>query len=213
MNSDTLTSIYLPFWICLCVFAVYLAIRNRKEIAYFDSVYWRYLAVPWKLVTFVIALAAFNLAAPFSGDPSWDYTDSIFMSILTYTTAPWAIGVIYRCFLGKVSWVQLYVAMCTALFSFSWSYDLYLLFRDGAYTDLWLANLKLSALVYIAAGLMWNLIWKEDRGVIFGFMADDWLVEEENHQFSKVVLFVVPFVLFVGVLILAFVWEHFTFLI
>ena len=135
------------------------------------------------------------------------------MSILTYVTAPWAIGVIYRCFTGKVGWVQLYVATCAALFSFSWSYDVYLLFRDGAYTDLWLANLKLSALVYIAAGLMWNLIWKEDRGVIFGFMADDWLVEEENHQFSKVVLFIVPFVLFVGVLILAFVWEHFTFLI
>jgi hypothetical protein len=80
--------IYLAIWLCLCLFAIYLAIRKRAEIGYFSPVYWRYLFQPWKVVTFVLALAAFNLAAPFSGDPTWDYVDSTFMSVLTYTTAP-----------------------------------------------------------------------------------------------------------------------------
>ena len=88
--------IYLPIWFCLCLFAIYLAIRKRAEIGYFSPEYWRYLFQPWKVVTFLIALGAFNIAAPFSGDPTWDYVDSTFMSDLTYTTAPWAIGIVYR---------------------------------------------------------------------------------------------------------------------
>jgi len=34
--------------------------------------------------------------APYSGDPTWDYADAAFMCILTYITAPWAVGVLYR---------------------------------------------------------------------------------------------------------------------
>ena len=199
--------IYLAIWFCLCLFAVYLTIRKRAEIGYFSPVYWRYLLQPWKVVTFLVALAAFNLAAPFSGDPTWDYVDSTFMSVLTYTTAPWAVGIIYKSLLGKASRVQLYVAVCSALFSFSWSYDLYLLLRDGAYTTLWLANLYVSSLVYIAAGLMWNLIWIEGRGVIFGFMADDWPITDSEHKLSKIMFYIIPFALLVGVLIAAFIIE------
>ena len=194
---QSLWVIYLPIWLCLCLLGIYLAIRKRAEIGYFSPIYWRYLLQPWKLVTFVLALAAFNLAAPFSGDPTWDYVDSTFMSALTFATAPWAIGIIYKALFGKASWAQLYVAICTALFSFSWSYDLYLLLRDGAYTTLWLANLYVSSLVYIAAGLMWNLVWIEGRGVIFGFMADDWLITDSEHKISKIIFYVAPFALLV----------------
>jgi hypothetical protein len=56
------------------------------------------------------------------------------------------------------------VALCLWLFSASWSYDLYLLLRDGSYPVTWLANLFASSLLYLSAGLFWNLHWTARTG-------------------------------------------------
>jgi len=70
--------------------------------------------------------------------------------------------------------VELFVAICLWLFSVSWSYDLYLVLRDGSYPTTWLANLLLSASLYLPAGLLWNLDWRPQRGVTFSFLESDW---------------------------------------
>jgi len=49
---------------------------------------------------FLIALSAIVILAPYTGDPTWDYFDAAFMSILTYITAPWSVGTLFR-FLKK----------------------------------------------------------------------------------------------------------------
>ena len=43
-------------------------------------------------MTFVVATAGITLIAPYSGDPTWDYVDSVFMSVLAFATAPWVVG-------------------------------------------------------------------------------------------------------------------------
>ena len=54
----------------------------------------------WKLITFIIAFISFNLIGPFSGDPTWDLYTSSAMSLLTYLSAPWSVGIFYK-FLKK----------------------------------------------------------------------------------------------------------------
>lgn len=66
-----------------------------------------------------------------TSDPTWDYVDAAFMSVLAFATAPWALGTLYGAVRGRATPEQIYVAVCVWLFSVSWSYDLYLLCRDG----------------------------------------------------------------------------------
>ena len=60
------------------------------------------------------------------------------------------------------------------MFSASWSYDLYQLWRHGYYPITWFANLFASSLIYLCAGLFWNLEHVPGRGVIFSFMREGW---------------------------------------
>ncbi len=99
--------------------------------------YWRFLARPWKLTTFAVAAAGLIVIAPYTGDPTWDHVDAAFMSILAFGTAPWAVETLYRAVRDRVPRRQTFVALCVWLFSASWSYDLYLLVRDGHYPVTW----------------------------------------------------------------------------
>ena len=38
-----------------------------------------------------------------------------------------------------------------------WTYDAYIVFRDGVYPPSWLPNLGLSGPISLSAGLFWNL--------------------------------------------------------
>ena len=75
-------------------------------------------------------------------------------------------------------WTIVYVSVCVWMFSASWSYDGYLVLRDGAYPFTWLPNIFASSVLYLSAGLFWNLQWREGRGVHFrsddrvGFIRD-----------------------------------------
>ena len=85
------------------------------------------------------------------------------MALLTFLTAPWSIGLIYQVLTGRRPLRYLVVAIALLLFSSSWFYDSYLLWRDGVYTPRWSGNLILSPFIYVAAGMLWNLEAKDSR--------------------------------------------------
>ena len=105
------------------------AVAARGEMELFHKPYWRFLAKPWKVVTFVIATLFFTFAGRFTIDFTWDYVTGGMMSVLAYVTAPWAVAMIWRLrnrFSIRLTWLVASVW----LFSASWCYDLYLLWRD-----------------------------------------------------------------------------------
>ena len=197
---------YMSLWIIACFYAFSLLIRHRESFVIFSKDYYSYLFHPWKLITFFIALSAFVVLAPYTGDPTWDYIDASFMSILTYLTAPWSIATIYLTIKRKVKWYVTYVAVCAWLFSASWSYDIYLVIRDGYYPITWHANLIASSVIYAAAGLFWNLDYAEERGVDFGFMRDDWLNSSSTGNFKKLFWYALPFIIIVAGVFVPFFW-------
>jgi len=178
--------------------------RHHRVIELFQSRYWRFLVQEWKIATFLLAAAGLIVIAPYTGDHTWDYVDASFMSIMTFATAPWAVGTLYLAIRRKVMAAKVYVAICIWMFSASWSYDLYLILRDGAYPETWLPNIFASSVLYVSAGLLWNLEWKEGRGVIFGFMETGWPKAIDNRVFLKIVWFALPFMILAAALITAF---------
>jgi hypothetical protein len=108
------------------------------------------------------------------------------MSVLTFVTAPWSVGVLYLAARGRTSSWKAFVAACLWLFSASWSYDLYLVLRDGFYPLTWWPNLVLSSCLYVSAGLLWSLEWRAGRGVVFGFMETGWPDIVPSNAFAKV---------------------------
>jgi hypothetical protein len=199
-------TVYLAAWAAACLAALAIYLANRRAFAASCRGYFQFIGVPWKLWTFAIAAAGLVLIAPYTGDPTWDYFDAAFMAVLTYLTAPWAAGVFYRLLRGRGSWKEGYVALCVWLFSASWSYDLYLLLRDGYYPATWLPNVFASSVLYWAAALLWSLEWQSGRGVIFGFMRDDWPAPPQGPQFHRVVWAALPFMLIAGAAIGSFVF-------
>ncbi len=191
-------------WSLACMAAIYLMFRHRRIIGLFQPDYWRFLFRDWKIATFLLAATGLTVIAPYTGDPTWDYIDASFMSILTYATAPWAVGCIYLALRGKVMAVQAYIAICVWMFSASWSYDLYLVVRDGYYPLTWLPNIFASSVFYISAGLLWNLEWKEGRGVIFGFMEPDWPKAASPRMFHKILWFALPFMILAAAMVIPF---------
>ncbi|MBI4608682.1 MAG: hypothetical protein HY726_06730 [Candidatus Rokubacteria bacterium] len=43
-----------------------------------------------RAVTFAVAAMGLSLIAPYTGDPR-DYVDAAFMSVLAFSSAPWAV--------------------------------------------------------------------------------------------------------------------------
>jgi hypothetical protein len=198
-------AVYLASWSACCVLAVILFLHTRQAYALTHPSYWRFLSVRWKGGTFVIATAGLTVIAPYTGDPTWDYVDAGFMAVLTFLTAPWAIGVFYKVLRRELPLRQAYVAGCAWLFSASWSYDAYLLIRDGHLPLTWFDNLVASALLYILAGLLWNLEWQPSRGLIFAFMDRGWPSPPQGAQFGRVAWVALPIMLLVTTAILSFV--------
>jgi hypothetical protein len=176
---DPFFKFYLAGWILACIIALVLYFAQPSRFFVSGRRYWYFLAEPWKVLAFAAGASLITLVAPYTGDPTWDYVDGAFMSILCFATAPWVVGVLYLRARGRAGWTECYVATCAWLFSASWSYDIYLVWRDGIYPATWLPNLFASSLIYLCAGLFWNLEWQPGRGVIFSFMNADWPVRPE----------------------------------
>ncbi len=201
---DPLIKFYIAVWVTALFIAIAVFLKNPGDFIIAKKNYWSFLLRPWKIVTFIIAATGITLIAPFTVDPTWDYVDALFMSILTFATAPWAIGVFYQALRKKAGLKEIYVAVCFWLFSASWSYDLYLLIRDGFYPLTWLPNLFASSVLYILAGMFWNLDWAPTTGVKFSFMLNDWPTPSAHPVFGKIVWIGLLFMIFVAAAILSF---------
>ena len=165
---------YIAAWSVAALAALAIFLRRPASFFIARRSYWQFLTEPWKVMTFVAGAALITLVAPYTGDPTWDYADGFFMSVFCYATAPWVVAVLYFAARQRVRPAEVYVAVCAWLFSASWSYDVYLLWRDGTYPSTWFPNLFASSFIYLCAGLFWNLEWVHGRGVIFSFMRDGW---------------------------------------
>ena len=192
-------------WSGACLIALVIYLNDIRAFAISHGGYWRFLAEPWKLITFALAASGTILVAPYTGDPTWDYVDAFFMCVLAFATAPWAVGVLYLVSRRDLPLKQDYVAACLWMFSASWSYDLYILLRDGFYPPTWWPNIFLSSLLYACAGLLWNLEWRPGRGVIFAFMREGWPSPAGHSRFTKIVWIALPFMLIAAMAILYFV--------
>jgi len=195
---------YLIAWSSACTAAILLLMTRWHSCALSKIEYWQFLSSRWRLTTFVLAAGAMVVIAPWTGDATWDYCNAFFMSALTYTTAPWATGAIYNTARRKLAGWQAFVAVCAWIFSASWSYDVYLLLKDGTYPITWFSNFFASSVLYISAGLFWNLDWIEGRGVTFSFLEKDWPYRGANNVFPKIFLHTLPFMLLVSFLIVYF---------
>lgn len=195
---------YLSAYTVACFVAAILMVRERGSLILFKSAYRRYLRSPWKLLTFAIAALSMIIMAPYTGDPTWDYIDAAFMSILTFLTAPWAVGTLYMALKRQARAVHIYIAVCVWMFSASWAYDVYILLKHGYYPPTWVPNIVLSSILYFAAGLMWNLQRREGRGVIFGFMEPDWPNPAFELGFRQVIWFALPIMILVTLMIAPF---------
>lgn len=199
-------SVYVTCWVLLCLFAVVLYIKDRAAYSVSCRHYWRFLFIRWKVVTFLIASTGMTVIAPYTGDPTWDYFDAFFMSALTYLTAPWSVGSLYLATKRKRNLSQALVAFCLWMFSASWSYDLYLLLKDGYYPVTWFSNIFTSSVLYISAGLFWNLDWIPGRGVTFAFLEENWPQSISAATFFKIYWVALLFMILISFLILYFFW-------
>lgn len=196
---------YIAIWSAACVAAIAVYARPPDAFCLSHSAYRNFLFVPWKLVTFAVAATALTLVAPYTGDPTWDYVDALYMSALTYLGAPWTVGVLYLSVKRRLPFKHLYIALCLWMFSASWSYDLYILLRDGSYPATWLPNIFASSVLYLSAGLFWNLDWRAGRGITFSFIEPDWPHVSPAAGFSRIFWFALPFMLIVVLTLLYFV--------
>ncbi len=196
---------YMALWGVACVVAVAMMVRFRAHLDLFQRSYWLALFQGWKILTFLIATVGLVVIAPYTGDPTWDYVDATFMSVLTYATASWAVGTLYLTIRGKRPLAHAYIAACVWMFSASWSYDLYLVIRDGYYPHTWLPNIFASSVLYVSAGLFWSLENVAGRGVIFGFMDPGWPSVSNTGKFTRIVWYALPFMLLVAAMILPFI--------
>lgn len=196
--------IYTIAWITVCMLAVYLGFRHSQQVELLQARYWRFLLQRWKVLSFAVAGSGMTVIAPYTGDPTWDYVDAGFMSVLTFITAHWVVGILYRALTGRGDWIKTYLAICLWMFSASWSYDLYLVIRDGSYPMTWLPNILASSVLYVSARLLWSLEWRQDRGVAFGFTEQGWPEASTAQRTDKIFWPAMPLVLFVVALMIPF---------
>lgn len=197
---------YLSAWGTACLAAALLYAREPSAFSLSRPEYRRFLFVRWKVATFLIAATGLTLIAPYTGDHTWDYYDAAFQSVFTFLGAPWVVGSLYLAARGRLPGRQLYVAVCLWFFSACWSYDLYILLRDGTYPETWLPNLTASSVLYLSAGLLWNLDWRPDRGVTFSFLEPDWPSVPPHPSFSRVLGYALPFMLIATLSVAYFVF-------
>lgn len=204
MGSDPFFHWYVGAWGAACAIALAMVAANRQTYSFATRDYLRFLGVPWKLATFAISGIGMTVVAPYTVDPTWDYYDGAFMSVLTFLTAPWSTGTLYLALRGRTGVRQAYVAAILWMFSASWSYDFYILMRDGEYPNTWLPNIPAASVLYFSAGLLWNLDWRRDRGATFSFQEPDWPRVLPATEFGRVIWIALPFMVIAAASVIYF---------
>jgi hypothetical protein len=204
----SLLKIYTVLWVILCLIALATFIKDRRTFPLFYGTYWRFIFTPWKIVTFLLAVAGLIIVASSVSAPDLDRFDAVSMAVLTFLTAPWAVGVIYRTF--KVQWSlgQFFGAVCIWLFCGSWAFDTYILFKDGQYPLMWPTYMLGTLGLYVLGGLFWNLEWKPGRGTIFAFMEGDWPTPSATSAFHRMFGVALLFMVAVSALFILFFWSE-----
>ena len=193
---------YFACWLAATLVAVSLIVRWDGAPELFMPRYWRFLAPAWKTGTFFVSVVAFCILSRYSNDPTWDMPESILLSILTFATAPWSVGVVLRHMHGYPRrYRELYVAACLCLFSSSWAYDAYVWAWLGFYPPTWLGNLMISPIIYLMAGVFWSLETRNGR-IALAFMEEEWL-PDRPYPLGKAVKFAM---VFVGLMAFLFGW-------
>jgi hypothetical protein len=172
---------YLSFWIFLTAIGLAVAAADRR-MAVDLRPYLKFLCIPWKIAVLVPAALFVTFAGRFAFDDTWDTVTGGGMSVLTYLTAPWAVGTAYLVAMGQRPARHGFIALVACLFSASWFYDAWLLYRDGYYSPMWLPNLLLSPFLYVAGGLLWNLEVDGEGRPMFGFFRKDWPAPPKHRQ-------------------------------
>lgn len=155
------------------------------------------MLLPWKIIVFIPAGLFVTFAGSYAYDDTWDMVSGGGMSALTYLTAPWAVGAAWQACEGKRPHRHAIFALVMMLFSASWFYDGWLLYRDGSYTDMWLPNLLVSPFLYVGAGILWNLETGNDGKPTFGFMRASWPMPPIHEQtVGRLFVLAAPFAFF-----------------
>jgi hypothetical protein len=207
LSSFSVMHGYTLAWLACCIAAGKLVLSHRASFAFLHQEYRQLQSEPWKLVTGITATIGLTIMAPYTGDPTWDYVDALFMSALTYTTAPWVVAILYRSAKQQATLQQLFVALCLWFFSASWSYDLYIWLRDGYYPQTWSSNLVASSFLYLMGGLVWCLEWRPETGMAFSFSRSDWPKHSFPSPFSRIAWLAVPIMLLIAFLMARFCWQ------
>jgi hypothetical protein len=200
--------IYIACYVLATLAGAALMLRERQRLALFSTDYRKFLGQPWRLATFIIAAAGMTLVAPYTGDPTWDYFDAPMMSVLTFVTAPWVIGIFYLLLAGRARPAEVFIAAVLWMTSASWCYDLYILFKQGMYPITWAWNIAASSVLYACAGLMWNLDSRAGVGVVFAFREPGWPQPVGGGGFARIAWFALPFMLIAGVGVAYFLWTQ-----
>lgn len=190
IEIEPIMAAYTAAWIAAVVVSFAHLIVNRRSYAAMYSGYWRFLLVPWKLLTFAASTIFITVVAPYTGDPTWDYVDAPMMAVLSFASAPWVLGVFYRWKRTPVS--HLAVAACLWMLSASWCYDIYQLLLHGFYPLTWATNIVASSVLYISVGLVWNLDVRPVRGATFAFQENPWLVPPAREATWRILLWATP---------------------
>ena len=202
--------LYTIGWSLFSLGALILAIRRHRTILLCRRDYWLFLSQPWRLIIFAVALVGFIVLAPYAGDPTWDWVDATFMGLLTFTTAPYALGVMVRCFRDRCERWQLLPAAALWLLSASWIYDAYVWWRDGMYPCTWWSNLLVSSILYFAGGTFWSLTVRPERGVTFAFLEVRWFEPKKEKLTARMMLVILLGVALVLALMQPFLAEAWT---
>jgi len=148
---------YTLFYSSLLIFSSILILKNWREYNFLTRAYWRFIFTKTKFAIYVIGSLILIIPVPYLNFHSWDYPIATFQPILSYLSAPWAIGVFNNMLKGKARLDEIFVAFCLMMFTGSWSVEIYLLFRDGFYMPDWVANIPIGICCYIIVGLLWNI--------------------------------------------------------
>lgn len=208
MHLSLAFQIYLSLWTTITAIALVCVVIDR-QIAADQARYLSFLCMPWKIAVLVPAALFVTFAGQFAFDDTWDVVTGGGMSLLTYLTAPWAVGVAYLVATGQRPLRHAFIALVACLFSASWFYDGWLLLRDGYYTPMWLPNLLLSPFIYVAGGALWNLEVDSEGKPIFGFFRKDWPAPPRSPQVSRrlAVVCLPPIVVVATVLVFCVKWR------
>ncbi|HZS38173.1 MAG TPA: hypothetical protein VFF06_15150 [Polyangia bacterium] len=136
------------------------------------------------MTTLSLSAALLIVVAPYMNDPHWDAPIALVMSLATFATAPWAVGALWR----HRSVASVAGALVAWLASAGWSFDAYWWARRGFYPDVWRENLAASSMLYLAAGLLWNLDWTPERKLHLAFRDPDWPAQRPPPPFRRIAL-------------------------